>query len=80
MGAGTESAAFLQLSVLFLFPHRFAGTHMPYAEALDLITRFPDTKSLARHIADRLIADPDSEEHWRAIALACDQLAQATLQ
>jgi hypothetical protein len=53
---------------------------LPYEEAINLIERFGDTGTVARHIVDQMITNPEAEDHWRAIASACCELLQATLQ
>jgi hypothetical protein len=49
-----------------------------YIEAADLMGRYPSIRSLARYIADRVVADPKREPHWVAVAQACEDIRSAT--
>jgi hypothetical protein len=50
---------------------------MPFAEAAALISQFPSVGAVTRHIVCQMLANPEMEGHWRAIAAACEELLKA---
>lgn len=50
---------------------------MGFLAAMSLIERHEDAGGVARYIVGQMLADPDSEDYWRALAGACHELFTA---
>ncbi|MBB5714790.1 hypothetical protein [Sphingomonas aerophila] len=52
---------------------------MNFIAAAALIERYGDAGGVARYIVGQILADPESEAHWRATAAACHELLTAKI-
>jgi hypothetical protein len=50
-----------------------------FIAATALIERYGDAGGVARYLVGQMLAHPESEEHWRALAAACHELLTAKI-